>query len=1182
MASFPPPTSNPGATNPGATGATLTPSAFRRSLLRPAEGVFLFHPRAIERIAGTEGVRGRGDALVVYHLIGKGPFLGRLEQENPEALTLIEGLPLPDWVILLPMPAEATLRTLDARLLLRDYWARRFEGEAARAWQMGRDDNQDHGAFGPDAWQRLVGDDAVAEAREVLVRCGIPGAAGDTAATCRAFVGRTARLRYFAPGSRGAFFPAVRDWRGVDAWLADSGLDLPPALVSRRLPRALELARPASTCGAPGVLLPLPADPLFDSSDPDVTAVASALIAQTARNNPRAATGAAEQAAKAASRDTVVAAASETERLCLAALHQGAAVRRAGGWGVAVSSALQILLLPLLVRVLAGARALGSRLSGARPTFGAGWLAWARIRLLGLRAAQAQRAEWDNQPARALRRIADARALYRVIRGAHDGDDAVLQELEQRRWAIADAFADLLAVRWHLSRASIGELGPLICRLAADDTSGKAHALLAHLETLLLAGGATYYRVDLLGWPRRGRLREVLPFQGTLKSLAALRSARALARELPWSLADMDRLLLPLRSLEEQVGQRLSRAMEPHLDLALASADLIADSPDERLAGARLRDAMAALIRTRGHLRFGDVRDLLNRDLASLPDMVPEELWRGDRLGRFDRAAARALPGVYRPGEPYVKGLQRLSAPLFGTPLGRTLLCWLILPWLAAWVLLEVVTHLTALTGEHGHAPVLSGPWALAALAVLGSLAANTGLGRRILSAAWGGVVAVARLLLVSLPLALLRSPPVTWLAGHPWTRSLWLRLALPVLLGLVPLAPVAAAWLWAMPEGPGIAGWIGVLAVAFALGTLLRETPDGRRRLDDIITLLRRQRDYLRHERLVDLIAPVMKFFEHVLRALGGVLHGIRMRLSLRLGESLALTLAKAVLAPLWGLLEALLRFYAVVLVEPQVNPIKHFPTVTIAHKLMLPFLPALTQALHGALTSVLPALIAVPIVGVTIALLPGLFGFLVWELKENWGLYRSNRRTQVPVARLGPHGETVTEMLRRGFHGGAVPKGFDRLREGVERMVAREAPDARALRRLIEPLAERRRLLAELARQELAERLRGAHPSWLIEIAEPGLATRRFELALTIRLPGDPRAARLGIELELTETGLRCRHALDDPGELLTSAGATDIDAAVAWMTRRCGAAGESRPVLGSPPRVGSGLVSGEKGIG
>ena len=175
---------------------------------------------------GPDGPRPRRGE-VYYHLIPRHPFLSGLEQENPEALSVIEGLPLPNSVMLLPMPAATVLRSTPERTLLRDYWARRFEGELARAWQLAREDNPDQARFAPEALTELIGDTAMAEALDVLGRDGVPGAGEGPNALCRAFVARTVRLRYFAPGTRGCHFPAVADWATLDDWLEESGLDLP-------------------------------------------------------------------------------------------------------------------------------------------------------------------------------------------------------------------------------------------------------------------------------------------------------------------------------------------------------------------------------------------------------------------------------------------------------------------------------------------------------------------------------------------------------------------------------------------------------------------------------------------------------------------------------------------------------------------------------------------------------------------------------------------------------------------------------------------------------------------------------------------------------------------------------------------------------------------------------------------
>jgi hypothetical protein len=113
-------------TDPPSVEATFRPvtaKAFRRWILRPAEGIFLFHQRAIQRLQSpTRLETARPAAGLCYHLIARHVFLERLEHENPEALSVIEGLPLPDWIILLPMPAAPVLRSTSERTLLRDYF----------------------------------------------------------------------------------------------------------------------------------------------------------------------------------------------------------------------------------------------------------------------------------------------------------------------------------------------------------------------------------------------------------------------------------------------------------------------------------------------------------------------------------------------------------------------------------------------------------------------------------------------------------------------------------------------------------------------------------------------------------------------------------------------------------------------------------------------------------------------------------------------------------------------------------------------------------------------------------------------------------------------------------------------------------------------------------------------------
>src|SRR5262249_47735586 len=119
--------------------------------------------------------------------------------------------------------------------------------------------------------------------------------------------------------------------------------------------------------------------------------------------------------------------------------------------------------------------------------------------------------------------------------------------------------------------------------------------------------------------------------------------------------------------------------------------------------------------------------------------------------------------------------------------------------------------------------------------------------------------------------------------------------------------------------------------------------------------------------------------------------------------------------------------------LIEPTVNPIKHFPVVTVGHKLMLPFLMVVFHFLEEQLHFLGP--VRKPFVVLTIFFIPGIFGFIVWELKENWKLYRANRSGTLGPVLVGSHGETVLRLLRPGFHSGTVPKIRRRLRRAERR---------------------------------------------------------------------------------------------------------------------------------------------------
>jgi hypothetical protein len=204
-------------------------------------------------------------------------------------------------------------------------------------------------------------------------------------------------------------------------------------------------------------------------------------------------------------------------------------------------------------------------------------------------------------------------------------------------------------------------------------------------------------------------------------------------------------------------------------------------------------------------------------------------------------------------------------------------------------------------------------------------------------------------------------------------------------------------------------------------------------------------------------------------------------------------------VLGLAWFVVAYAVRAVINLFVEPTVNPIKHFPVVTVAAKLLVPFIPVLAPVIAGAVDPVLGLWLARLTAGVVLFFIPGFAGFLVWELKENWRLYGANQPATLRPEVVGSHGETVRRLLRPGFHSGTVPKLFAKLRH-ADGKAARKREEglhhvALALTRFVE-----RDLLAVLARS----------PRWgdalRLRPGEVGLGTNRIRVELRCRDVADP----------------------------------------------------------------------------
>jgi hypothetical protein len=156
---------------------------------------------------------------------------------------------------------------------------------------------------------------------------------------------------------------------------------------------------------------------------------------------------------------------------------------------------------------------------------------------------------------------------------------------------------------------------------------------------------------------------------------------------------------------------------------------------------------------------------------------------------------------------------------------------------------------------------------------------------------------------------------------------------------------------------------------------------------------------------------------------------------LRFRTGDSRLSFFVKLVLGLVWFVVTYLVRVFINLFVEPTFNPIKHFPVVTVAAKLIVPIIPKLASVITLTAKPILGTALAGLTAGLVIFFIPGLAGFLVWELKENWRLYRANRARNLRPVLIGHHGETLPRLLRPGFHSGTLPKLSARLRKSRRR---------------------------------------------------------------------------------------------------------------------------------------------------
>lgn len=498
-----------------------------------------------------------------------------------------------------------------------------------------------------------------------------------------------------------------------------------------------------------------------------------------------------------------------------------------------------------------------------------------------------------------------------------------------------------------------------------------------------------------------------------------------------------------LQGAARRAEDKVRLALRPKIAGVLRQVGLSARSGPEQQARHQLVEELLDRIIEQKHLSLSQLRDAISRNEIKLPDLSGrEELRRGDPLLLADAHLDVALDGIYRRGDVYLRVLQKLSSLPFGTRLGRILALYFAFPLVGAFVVLEGFRYLLGPPLTWVGLPAVdfltwTSFWATASVifCLLHSEECRV-LARQFLE----GIGVVFAWIFFRIPRALLTRPTVQQLLARPAVRSL-------IRCGLIPAALAALAYLCLPLDEEGTLVQALAALVTFASFSALLASPVG----------------WWLENVAIDHLAPTWHslsrtWIPQMLRLVGGTFHrlmdGLERGLSriddvlrFRRSESKALLVAAGIAGTLWAVVGYVIRLYVTLLVEPEINPLKHFPVVTVAHKVLLPFTPDLLRAFDRAL-SVFGDLVGGAVAGVTVFLLPSVFGFLVWELKENYRLYRATRSPYVPSARFGPRGETMQGLLVVGVHSGTLPKLYERLRRAAQRYDV-AAPGSRRARR-------------------------------------------------------------------------------------------------------------------------------------
>ncbi|MEK7485029.1 MAG: hypothetical protein AABZ60_11940 [Planctomycetota bacterium] len=656
-------------------------------------------------------------------------------------------------------------------------------------------------------------------------------------------------------------------------------------------------------------------------------------------------------------------------------------------------------------------------------------------------------------------------------------------------------------------------LGYLLERIeATQDFSNERH-LLFDLQLSYQKAIKQYFKLNFDGFFRSfflGSLIQKLPFQQRINKIKYFRSALKRIQRLKVREKELQSFEKFIEDLIEQTNNELRTDFRQILQTAFQENQLFSHNSQEKVGFEKLKEEILDKIIAEGRFKFSYLRDIISRNDLKLSDLTLKQLLVSDQLLSLDKYFRKQLFGVYSGGEIYMRILQRLSSLLFGNPVGRILTKFLLLPYLSSYIILEGMDHTLGILISLLIGPFhFYSPHSCIGLAIFLLCAINFEWGKTVLkymgkamssffSLLFKGIKALFLTRIFSKVLTTLIIPGLLSASITFTLLFIYREFHQDPYVYLNFFSEVGVKKMMGYGIGGGIL-FFNALFYTF-IGMALR---------DGVSQLVADTALRLKKTLLIGLFVIIMEAFKTAIFYLEYIVYSVENSTRFNEKEKKISILIKGFFGVIWFWITYTAIIYINVLVEPQINPIKHFPVVTVSHKVILPLLPQLTNAMlysnleridpkknileelnqHQVPEAVkktlkeyleedykdpvlkttkpgekwqlligseaysiilektktvsslsiyrfrgipyIPDYIIITFVGLTVFLIPGLFGFMVWEFKENWKLYHKNRAKMVRPVLVGSHGEKLPQLLRKGFHSGTIPKLLKKIRQ-------------------------------------------------------------------------------------------------------------------------------------------------------